>query len=106
MLTLPPHRADEMFAALRTVILPARLERGCGRAQILRDVDAPEVVSYIEEWPRQEDLEKRIRSAPFGHLLELMEACPSPPTIEFRVVTEVRGLEYVAAVRQDGPAQP
>lgn len=88
-----------MIEALRSVMLPARLERGCSRAQILRDVDVPEVISYVEEWPRTEDLENRIRASRFGQVLALMEAAPAPPTIEFRVVSEVRGLEYVASIR-------
>jgi len=88
-----------MVEALRSVMLPARLERNCIRAHILRDVDVPEVINYIEEWPGLDDIERRIRSGPFAHLLALMEASPVPPSIEFRVVAEVRGLEYVAAVR-------
>lgn len=89
--------------ALRSVMLPARLERGCAHVQILRDIDVPEVITYLEEWPRDEDIQERIRSGPFRHLLALMEAAPSPPSIEFRIVSEVHGLEYIAAVRADTP---
>ncbi|MFO7695314.1 MAG: hypothetical protein R6V57_19685 [Vicinamibacterales bacterium] len=98
-MTLPPARDKYILEALRSVMLPARLERGCAHAQILRDIDTPELVSYVEEWPRQEDIQERIESGPFSHLLSLMEAAPSVPSIEFRTVSEVRGLDYVAAVR-------
>jgi quinol monooxygenase YgiN len=104
-LTLPPVGAKDVLIALRSVMLPARLERGCVHAQILRDVDVPEVISYVEEWPRQEDLERRVRSGPFGHLLTLMEASASPPSIEIRTVSDVRGLEYIACVREAAPPE-
>jgi quinol monooxygenase YgiN len=91
-----------MVDALRSVMLPARLERGCTRAQILRDVDAAESIDYLEEWQSPEEIQERIRSGPFSHLLALMEAAPSPPSIEFRDVSGIHGLDYVAAVR--GPA--
>ena len=93
-----------MVDALRSVMLPARLERGCARARILRDVDAAESIDYLEEWQSPEDIQERIRSASFGHLLALMEAAPSAPSIEFRDVSGVHGLEYVAAVRE--PSRP
>ena len=89
-----------MVDALRSVMLPARLERGCTRAQILRDVDAAESIDYLEEWQSPGDLQDRIRSASFGRLLALMEASLSAPSIEFRDVSGVHGLEYVAAVRE------
>jgi len=92
-----------MVDALRSVMLPARLERGCTRAQILRDVDAADSVDYVEEWQSPEDLQERIRSASFSRLLSLMEAAPSAPSIEFRDVGGVHGLEYVAAIRQPSP---
>ena len=89
-----------MVDALRSVMLPARLERGCTWAQILRDIDAADSIDYFEEWQSAEDMKARIRSESFGRLLSLMEAAPSAPSIEFRDVSGVHGLEYVAAVRQ------
>lgn len=89
-----------MVDALRSIMLSARLERGCTRAQVLWDVEAAESIDYLEEWRSPEDLQERIRSASFGRLLALMEASPVAPSIEFRDVSGVHGLEYVAAVRE------
>jgi quinol monooxygenase YgiN len=94
-----------MVDALRSVMRPARLERGCTRAQILRDVDTVESIDYFEEWQSPEDMQERIRSASFSRLLSLMEAAPSAPSIEFRDVSGVHGLEYVAAIREPSPIQ-
>ena len=89
-----------MVDALRSIMLPARLERGCTRAQVLRDVESAESIDYLEEWQSPEELEERNRSASFGRLLALMEAAPSAPSLEFRDVSGIHGLEYVAAVRE------
>jgi quinol monooxygenase YgiN len=100
---LPPGQERAVLIALRSIQLPARLERDCARAQILQDIDDPTMISYVEEWPRPEDLEARMRSSHFSHLLAVMEAVPSTPSLEFRVVSEVRGLAYVATVREATP---
>jgi quinol monooxygenase YgiN len=102
-MTLPPGECKSVVEALRSVMLPARLERGCTRARILRDVDAAESIDYFEEWQSAEDMKARIRSPSFGQLLSLMEAAASEPSIEFRDVSGVHGLEYVAAVREPSP---
>jgi quinol monooxygenase YgiN len=94
------HGGDKgMVEALRSIMRPARLDRGCIWAQILRDVDLPDLIGYVEEWSKPEDLQERIRSDPFSQLLALMEAAPSAPSLEFRVVTEAHGLESLAAAR-------
>lgn len=99
-LTLPELGGRELVDALRSVTRPARLDPECITSQILRDSEAPEAVSYIEEWPSEEALIRRVRSAEFGGLLALMEAASAPPTLEFRFASTVRGLDYVAAVRE------
>jgi quinol monooxygenase YgiN len=102
-MTLPPGQEKDLLSALRSIQLPARLERRCTRAQILQDCDEPAMISYVEDWPTPEDLEARMRSSHFSQLLALMEAVPSAPSLEFRVVSEVRGLAYVATVRAATP---
>jgi quinol monooxygenase YgiN len=102
-MTLPPGGEKSMVDALRSVMLPARLERGCTRAQVLTDVDAADSIDYVEEWQSPEDMQERIRSASFSRLLSLMEAAASAPSIEFRDVSGVHGLEYVAAAREPSP---
>ena len=79
-MTLPPGGYKSVVEALRSVMLPARLERGCTRAQILGDVDAAESIDYFEEWQSAAGMNARIRSESFGRLLSLMEAAPSAPS--------------------------
>ena len=42
----------------------------------------------------------RVRSERFTRLLEVLESAPeAPPAVQFDFVTETRGLDYVAEVR-------
>lgn len=102
-LNLPEPGGREVIDALRSVTRPARLDPQCITSRILRDAEDPEAVSYIEEWLSEEALVRRVRSDEFGGLLALMEAAASPPVLEFRFESTVKGLEYVAAVRDMRP---
>jgi quinol monooxygenase YgiN len=92
-----------MLDALRWVAKPARLARGCTRAQVLSDVDGADAIEYVEEWQTTEDLQERIRTASFSQLLAVMETAPAEPSFEVRTISEVRGLQFVAEVREPSP---
>ena len=89
----------DMLRALSRVMVSAQVDRGCGHAEVTRDAEDSSVLIYVEDWTDQEQLDRRIRSERFGALLNLMEACPVPPSLELRFVSKVQGLDYVASVR-------
>ena len=93
-------QTPDMVRALSRVMISAQIDRGCGHAELARDAEDSSVLIYVEDWEDREQLERRIRSDRFGSLLGLMEACPAAPHLELRFVSEVHGLDYVAAVRQ------
>lgn len=88
--------------ALTSVMLSAQIDRDCARTQLAADTEDPNTLVYVEEWPDRERLERRIRSERFGALLAVMENCPAAPVLEFRFLSETRGLDYVADVREAG----
>jgi len=59
---------------------PARLDRDCVAARIMRDMDAPEAITCVEVWAREDALARRVASAEFSRLLAVMEALPSRPS--------------------------
>ena len=64
-------------------------------------------VRYVEEWATEDAMRRRVRSQRFTRLLEVLESAPLPPRVEFDFVTETRGLDYVAEVRNiDGLLEP
>jgi hypothetical protein len=57
------------------------------------------VVRYLEEWDTEDAIRLHVRSERFTRLLEVLESAPAPPSVQFDFVTQTRGLDYVAEVR-------
>lgn len=89
-------RVDEAVIALRTVLLPAQLDRSCSFAQIEQRAGDARLITYVEEWDDESALRAQLASPRFRRLLELLESADEPPFIEFRSIAETHGLEYIA----------
>jgi quinol monooxygenase YgiN len=94
-----PKGAKLMIQALRSLMLPIQLGRGCGGCHLYVDVGESNSFFYVEEWATQKDLEREMQSDRFTRLLSIMESSPAPPMLEFRFVSQIRGLDYIAEVR-------
>ena len=77
----------------------ARRSGGCTSAHIAADVDEANAFWYVEDWQDAAALEGDLKTDRFSQLLALMETSEQPPALEFRMVGETRGLDYVAAAR-------
>ena len=96
-LLAPPGRAEDVLHALRAVMRPAQQARGCSFAQIYRWANDDRRIEYVEEWDDAGELRGQFGSERFVRLLELLEIAAEPPVVEFRVISETHGLEYVTA---------
>lgn len=88
-----------MIDALRSLMLPLQAASGFISCRLSQEVDDVNVLCYTEEWHSQEDLDSQIRSNHYTRLLALMEESAEQPELYFNRVAEVKGLEYLAAVR-------
>jgi quinol monooxygenase YgiN len=102
-LTATAGRAHQMVDALHSLMRQTRHRAGCSEAHIAVDVDEANAFWYCEDWQDDRALEEALRSEHFSQLLALMETSTTPPVLEFRTVTETRGLDYVGAVRAQQP---
>lgn len=100
-LTATPGRAHQMVEALHSLMRNTRGQSGCSDAHIAADVEVANAFWYFEDWDDAQAIEGEIRTDRFLQLLALMETSASPPLLEFRVVNERKGLEYITAVRED-----
>jgi len=100
-LTAPAGRAPEILQAMRAIRLPAQLDRDCAATRLSVDPQDPDVVEYTEDWLTASGLEHRVASVEFTAVLSLLERASVPPTIEFRDVSGIRGLEFIEQVRGD-----
>lgn len=102
-----PSIEANLTEALRYLKVGTQIEKGCLRCSVWADPDA--TIHYIEEWDTEADLTRHVRSQRFTSLLAVLESAPEQPLVRFDFVTESRGLEYVAELRDDlleGPVKP
>jgi hypothetical protein len=95
-------RTQQTIQALRLLMVPAQLDRGCSGCWLYVDALDSRCLCYVEEWSTPADLEREIRSARFTRLLSVMEDAPKPPSMEFRFISQTRGLDYLEQVRRNG----
>jgi quinol monooxygenase YgiN len=99
-LTAASGHSQELVQALQPLARRATQSAGCRGAHLAADVDDAQVFWYCEEWDDVQALEAKLRSESFTEFLALAETSVTQPFIEFRVVQESRGLDYVSAVRR------
>jgi len=96
-LLAPPDRVDGILDGLRSVQRPAQQARGCSFAGVFVSVNDPRRVVYAEDWDDPDELHRQFRTARFHRLLELLEIATEPPVVEFRVISEIHGLDYIGS---------
>jgi quinol monooxygenase YgiN len=94
-----PRRRAEMLQTLRSLMLPLQAEPGFISRRLCQEADDANTICHAEEWHTPEDLDRQIRSNHCTSLPALMEEAAEPPELRLNWVTEVKGLEYLEAVR-------
>jgi quinol monooxygenase YgiN len=99
-ITAASGRAHELVDALHMLMARARQMKGCSGVHIAADLDEADAFWYCEDWLDRDALERRVKAESFSQFLALMETSAAPPSMEFRTVSDLRGLEYVSTVRE------
>jgi len=94
-----PRRRAEMIQTLRSLMLLLPAAPGFISCRLCQEADDANAICYTEEWSTADDLDQQIRSSHYTRLLELMEDAVEPPELRLSWVTDVKGLEYLEAVR-------
>ena len=96
---VPLGQTRPMMMALHALAADTRLSRGCLGCSVATDIGNRGTVRYTEEWLTEEDLRSHVRSDTFAQLVTLLEDATQPPRVEFTLVHETRGLDFVEEVR-------
>jgi quinol monooxygenase YgiN len=96
----PPEKRDELCKVLSSWLEPTRVEPGCLSCLLYQDWSDANVLYIESRWETLNDLIYHIGSDRYKRLLLLMEMGVEQPTIEFLTVSEVRGLDFIEAIRQ------
>lgn len=99
--SVPHGESRPIVSALQELMLATRAEAGCVGCSLSTDARKHKkiVINYTEEWIREADLVRQLRSDRFSALAELMERSSEYPNVEFVLPGTVRGVEYAAEVR-------
>ena len=97
-------RRSDLLEAMRGLLEPARVERGCLSYRLYEDVEDGNTFILVEEWETQHDLESHIRTKNQRRLLTLMDLLSEQPELRFNTVSHTMGMELIGDVlRTDGP---
>ncbi len=95
----------ELQGALSFLLGPTRVESGCVSCHLYQDVSNPNGFRFECLWKTEADFVRHLRSEIYKQLLILMELSAEPPNVQFHVVSETQGLEFVHATRKLEPRQ-
>jgi quinol monooxygenase YgiN len=103
-MTVRSERRSDLLEAMRGLLEPARVERGCLSYRLYEDVEDGNTFILVEEWETQHDLESHIRTKNQRRLLTLMDLLSEQPELRFNTVSHTMGMELIGDVlRTDGP---
>jgi quinol monooxygenase YgiN len=98
ILTAPQSRA-KVVRTLSAQLGPTRVQPGCHKCDLYQDVEDSEVITLVEQWESQADLDLRLGSEDYRAVLAAIELSREQPEIHFDTVTRRGGLEVIVAAR-------
>jgi quinol monooxygenase YgiN len=87
-----------MLSILRSVQGAAKAEPQCVGCQLFEEDGQDEAVLYMERWESEHDLNRHIRSEPYGGIMAAVEPSRIPAEFSFHHVERTRGMEQLEEV--------
>jgi quinol monooxygenase YgiN len=101
-----PEKRSALLDAMRGMLEPARVERGCLSYCFYEDVENSNAFVLLEEWATQEDIEKHISKDNQRQLLTLMDLLSEQSEFRFNTVSQTAGMELIEDIlRTDEPGR-
>lgn len=98
-LTVPAEKRKEVLQTFKAMLGSIRRENGCKSCNCYVDVEAENIIFFVEEWKTHEHLATHLRSVHFGVLLGAMQLLNQEPDIRFNTISATVGAEAVKAAR-------
>jgi quinol monooxygenase YgiN len=97
-MVVQPEKRRDLLEAIRGMLEPARVERGCLSYRLYEDVENRNALVLLEEWASQENLESHLRTDNQRQLLALMDLLSEKPELQFNTVSHRAGMDYIEEV--------
>jgi len=98
IVTGPQSRA-EVVSTLVAQLGPMRVQPGCHMCDLYQDVADAAVITLVEQWESQADLDLRLGSEEYRAVLAAIDLSREQPEVHFDTVTRRPGLEVIASAR-------
>ncbi|SPP99995.1 putative Antibiotic biosynthesis monooxygenase [Candidatus Sulfobium mesophilum] len=99
-----PERRSDLLGAMRGILEPSRVERGCLSYRLYQEVQDENAFVLLEEWKTQKDLESHIRTDNQRQLLAIMDLLSEQYEVKFNTVSHTSGMELIENVlKRVGP---
>jgi len=98
-MTVPPEKQKEVLQTFKAILGPIRRERGCISCNCYVDVEAENILFFMEEWKNSEELDIHLKSAHFGVLIGAMKLLTKDPEIRFNTIASTVGADAIKAAQ-------
>ena len=98
IVTGPQSRA-EVVRTLVGQLGPTGMQLGCRTCHLYQDVEDAAVITLVEEWDSQAELDLRLGSEEYRAVLGAIELSHEQPEMHVDTVTRRGGLEVIVAAR-------
>jgi len=96
---IPTARADDVIAALRSVVGPSLANRTCSECRVLRDAADESFVLFFERWESFAAFERHVRSELYRRVLVAIDMASESPEVRFECMDRIWGLDLVEELR-------
>jgi quinol monooxygenase YgiN len=94
-----PDRVDEALQILHSIVERTRVEPGCISCSVYQDTEMENQIIFAQEWGREEDLQRHLRSEEYKKVLLVVEMARKLPQIRFDTIDKTSGVEYIEKAR-------
>lgn len=96
----PLGRLPELLRTLRAMLAPTRAQPGCAQARLYVDADDASVLTLVQEWETQADLDHYLASESCKFVVAALESSQLAPEVRFDTVASRGGLEVIEIARR------
>jgi len=99
-MTVLPEKQKELLQTLQAISASTRKVKGCISSHIFQDMENESILSLIQKWETQEDLDDNLRSDEFGALLGTDNLLSKPFKFNLNGISYTAGMEAVKSARE------
>ena len=91
---------EELVQTFGSLYQPISKERGCLGRHFYSEIGNDDAMLLVEEWESESHWRAHLQSREFAVLLGSMSLMKDPKTVEFKLLSKVRGVGSLKKIRQ------